>query len=333
MMERQLAHMVHLIDDLLDLSRVTRDQVQLDLERVDIAAIIGSAVESSHPLLEAAGLSLVVTLPDTPLEVDADRIRLSQVVSNLLSNAAKFTPRGGRVELTVVDEGASALVRVADSGIGIPPQMLTHIFEMFVQMGDGLTRTESGLGIGLTLVRRLVELHGGQAWADSAGPGRGSRFSIRLPKAPAGVVLPLSEAAAPVTPDAPRSRRVLVVDDNLDAAEMLATLLELDGHETRTAPDGPAALDLAGEFSPEIVFLDIGLPGMNGYELARRLRALPGLAAVRLVAVTGWGQDDDRRQSANAGIDRHLTKPVDPNAVRAMVGMPADGEAGRPHDE
>ncbi len=332
MMERQLAHMVHLIDDLLDLSRVTRDQVQLDLERVEIAAIIGNAVESSQPFIDAAGVALIVTLPDTPLHVDADRIRLSQVVSNLLSNAAKFTPRGGRVELEVVDDGAHALVRVADSGIGIPPQMLTHIFEMFVQVGDGLTRTEGGLGIGLTLVRRLVELHGGQAWADSEGPARGSRFFVRLPKAPAGAVFPASEDAAPVMPHAPDSRRVLVVDDNHDAADMLATLLEFDGHEVRTAPDGPAALAIAREFRPDIVFLDIGLPGMNGYELAKRLREVPGLAAVKLVAVTGWGQDEDRRQSTQAGIDRHLTKPVDPNAVRAMVGMPAAGGPDRPHD-
>ncbi len=336
-MERQLAHMVHLIDDLLDLSRVTRGQVHLDRQRVDLGAIVGSALESSVTLLEAAGLELVVKAPDAPIALEADRVRLSQVVSNLLSNAAKFTPRGGRVDLEVIDEGADAVVRVTDSGIGIPPPMLTNIFEMFVQVGDDMARNEGGLGIGLTLVRRLVELHGGEAWAESAGRDQGSRFSIRLPKAPAGVPPPVPEDGTTLVVAAPGPRRVLVVDDNLDAADMLATLLEFDGHEVRTAADGPSALATVREFAPDIVFLDIGLPGMNGYELAMHLRQAPGLATVTLVAVTGWGQDEDRRQSITAGIDHHLTKPVEPDAVRAMVAapdvspLPAPVRAERPH--
>jgi PAS domain S-box-containing protein len=319
-MDRQLEHMVRLIDDLLDLSRVTRGKVQLERERVDLRSMVGTAIEASRPLIDDAGIELVVRLPDTPVIVDADRMRISQVVSNLLNNAAKFTERGGRVELDVVEEGAHVEVRVTDTGVGIPKQMLTHIFEMFAQVGDNGARTQSGLGIGLTLVKRLVELHGGQVWADSDGPGAGSTFVVRLPRAGSAEV-DAEQLQGAASAGSSQARRVLVVDDNADAAEMLATLLSMDGHDVRTAASGPAALEILNDFHPHIAFLDIGLPGMSGYELARRIRSDSRLAGITLIAVTGWGQDEDRRQSKEAGMDHHLTKPVDTREVQAFVAQ------------
>ena len=318
-MERQLGHMVRLIDDLLDLSRVTRGTVQLETERVDLWSIVGSAIEASRPLIDAAGIELVVRLPEAPVLLEADRTRMAQVLSNLLNNAAKFTHPGGRVEVHAAEEGQDVAIRVRDTGIGIPPQMLGHIFDLFAQLGDARTRTHSGLGIGLTLVRRLVELHGGQVWAESEGRGHGATFVVKLPRAQQPVVLPEPPLAHAGHGASPEARRVLVVDDNADAAEMLAALLALDGHDVRTASTGPDALEVARDFSPQVAFLDIGLPGMDGYELAAGLRAIPRLATIMLVAVTGWGQDDDRERSKGAGIDHHLTKPVDAAAVRALV--------------
>jgi CheY-like chemotaxis protein len=319
-MERQLGHMVRLIDDLLDLSRVTRGKVQLERERVDVRSMVSTAIEASRPLIDGAGLELIVRVPETPVIVDADRMRISQVLSNLLNNAAKFTERGGTVELTVSAQGSDAEVRVRDTGVGIPMQMLTHIFEMFAQVGDAGARTQTGLGIGLTLVKRLVDLHGGRVWAESEGHGRGSTFVIRVPRTDATHAdAERSDEAA--TAGSSPSRRVLVVDDNTDAAEMMATLLSIHGHDVRTAASGPAALNIIKDFDPDIAFLDIGLPGMSGYELARRIRAEPRLAGITLVAVTGWGQDEDRRQSKEAGMDHHLTKPVDPREVQAFVAQ------------
>jgi PAS domain S-box-containing protein len=317
-MDRQLTHMVRLIDDLLDLSRVTRGKVQLERARVDLRSMVGIAIEASRPLIDGAGLQLVVRMPETPVIVDGDRMRMSQVLSNLLNNAAKFTERGGAVEVEMSDAGSDVEVRVTDSGIGIPKQMLTHIFEMFAQVGDAGARTQSGLGIGLTLVKRLVELHGGQVWAESDGPGRGSAFVIRLPRTD-GAHADAERSHGAVTAASSQARRILVVDDNTDAAEMLATLLSMDGHDVRTAASGPAALEIVKDFNPQIAFLDIGLPGMSGYELARRIRTEPRLAGITLIAVTGWGQDEDRRQSKEAGMDHHLTKPVDPREVQAFV--------------
>jgi CheY-like chemotaxis protein len=319
-MDRQLGHMVRLIDDLLDLSRVTRGKVQLERERVDLRTMVGTAIEASRPLIDGAGLELIVRLPETPVIVDADRMRISQVLSNLLNNAAKFTERGGTVRLDVSEHGGHVEVRVTDTGVGIPKQMLTHIFEMFAQIGDAGARTKTGLGIGLTLVKRLVELHGGQVWAESEGPGRGSTFVVRLARAGTAHV-DAEQAQGAATMGSSRARRVLVVDDNTDAAEMLATLLSMDGHDVKTAASGPAALDIVKDFHPEIAFLDIGLPGMSGYELARRIRTEPRLAGITLIAVTGWGQDEDRRQSKEAGMDHHLTKPVDPREVQAFVAQ------------
>ena len=319
-MDRQLGHMVRLIDDLLDLSRVTRGKVQLERERADVRSMVGTALDASRPLIDTAGLELIVRIPETPVIVDADPTRISQVLSNLLNNAAKFTERGGTVELDVTEQGSHVEIRVSDTGIGIPTEMLTHIFEMFAQVGDIGARTQAGLGIGLTLVKRLVELHGGQVWAESEGPGRGSTFVVRLPCTHDGHAdAERSHGAEPA--GSLQSRRVLVVDDNIDAAEMLATLLSLDGHDVRTAPSGPAALEIIKDFHPQVAFLDIGLPGMSGYELARRIRAEPRLAGIMLVAVTGWGQDEDRRQSKEAGLDYHLTKPVDPREVQALVAQ------------
>jgi PAS domain S-box-containing protein len=317
-MERQLGHMVRLIDDLLDLSRVTRGAVSLNLERLDLWSVVGHAIEASRPLLDAAGVQLVVRPPEEPIILDADRTRMSQIFSNILNNAAKFTDRGGRVELVAVEAGSDVLISVTDTGTGIPREMLSQIFEMFVQVRGTPMAGHTGLGIGLTLVQRLVELHGGRVWAESAGPGRGSIFYVRMPRAATA-----GGAQEPPAPDSrpgvPPVRRVLVVDDNVDAAEMLAALVGLDGHEVRTAPSGAAALEIVRDFRPDVAFLDIGLPGMSGYELAVQMRRDPRLRDVVLVAVTGWGQAEDRQKSKEAGFDDHLTKPVDPSTVLAIV--------------
>ena len=318
-MERQLSHMVRLIDDLLDLSRVTRGKVLLHKERADLRSIVDTALEASRPLLDAAGLALTVRLPEEPMVFEADRTRLAQVVSNLLNNAAKYTDRGGHVLLGAVRDAGDVVIRVKDTGVGIPREMLTQVFEMFAQVGGSLDRSQGGLGIGLTLVKHLVELHGGQVWADSDGPGTGSTFFVRLPGSLGDQPAAHSERSDDFDNTGPM-RRVLVVDDNADAAESLAMLLEIAGHEVRTAHSGPAALDIVAEFRPHVAFLDIGLPGMSGYELAQRLREMPHLTGLSLVAVTGWGQEEDRRQSIAAGFIHHLTKPVDPRQVQSLVG-------------
>jgi signal transduction histidine kinase/PAS domain-containing protein/ActR/RegA family two-component response regulator len=316
-MERQVSHMTRLIDDLLDLSRVTRGMVPLERERIDMWSIVAAALEASRPSIDAAGVELMVRLPEAPIVLWADRTRLSQVLSNLLNNAAKFTPPGGRVELEAAADDASVLIRLRDTGVGIQPELLGYVFEMFAQVGAARERTQSGLGIGLTLVKRLVELHGGTVWAESEGLGRGSTFFVRLPRVAAAS---LESRAAPAVPDIATSvRRVLVVDDNADAAEMLGALLAVEGHDVRTATSGPAELAMIPNFRPDIAFLDIGMPGMSGYELARRLRDEPQLSGMALVAVTGWGQDEDRRNTREAGFQHHLTKPVDPRVVRTMV--------------
>lgn len=318
-MERQLGHMVRLIDDLLDLSRVTRGTVQIDREPVDLRIVVGSAIEASRPLLDSEGVQLDVDLPHQPVVVEVDRTRMSQVLSNLLNNAAKFTPRGGRVELVVDDQDTGVQVRVSDTGIGIPQEMLGRIFDMFAQVGETASRSQSGLGIGLTLVRRLVELHGGTVRAESGGEGHGSTFVVALPR-PQAWRERMDSPLQPLPDERPTSvRRVLVVDDNEDAAEMLAMLLSVYGHEVRTASGGAAALEIVETFRPHVAFLDIGMPGMSGYELGRRLRADSRFSGMRLVAVTGWGQDEDRRQSMESGFDHHLTKPVDPAEVQTLV--------------
>jgi PAS domain S-box-containing protein len=318
MVERQVQHLTRLVDDLLDVSRITRGKIKLRKEPVELAAVVARAVETARPLLDARAHELTVTLPPEAVRLEADATRLAQVVGNLLANAAKYTAEGGHVWLTAEREGGTAVLRVRDTGVGIPPDMLGKVFDLFTQVDRSLARSEGGLGIGLTLVKNLVELHGGTVGAYSEGPGKGSEFVVRLP------VLPTPQApdagpAEPAPGRAPPPRRVLVVDDNADAADSLAMLLRVDCHEVRTAHDGPTALETAEWFRPEVVFLDIGLPRMDGYEVARQLRQRPGLKGARLVAVTGYGQGEDRRRAQDAGFDLFMTKPVDPLALRDVV--------------
>ena len=317
--DRQVNQMSRLVDDLLDVSRITRGKIQLHRERVELAAVVNSALEASRPLIEREGHELTVTMPPEPIHLDADLTRLSQVFLNLLNNAAKYTERGGRIELTVEREGDQVLVRVKDTGIGIPPEMLPHVFDMFTQVDRSLERSEGGLGIGLTLVQRLVEAHGGAVEARSEGPGKGSEFVVRLPIAREGngALGPRTDGAT-VHRAADTPRRVLVVDDNLDSAETLEMLLGNLGHEVRTAHDGLEGVGVAAAFQPDVVLLDIGLPKLNGYDAARRIRALRGDGVV-LIAVTGWGQDEDRRRSREAGFDHHLTKPVNLGALQKLL--------------
>ncbi len=321
-MERQLTHMVRLIDDLLDVSRISRGRIALRRERVTVRSVVDLAVEGSRPFLEAGRHTFLARVPEEPLELEADPTRMAQVISNLLTNAARYTPSGGRIELTVERDADRAVIRVTDNGLGIPPEMLPKVWEMFTQVNRKLERSQGGLGIGLSLVRRLVELHGGTATAESEGLLRGSTFTVRVP-------LATTPAARPPSPDpveraAPEGRRILVVDDNVDAAESLSILLQMSGHEVRTAHDGEAALAMVGAFRPEVVFCDIGMPGMDGYEVARRLRALeqgPRAEAGRavLVALTGWGSADDKRLAREAGFDHHLTKPIEVTDVEATL--------------
>jgi PAS domain S-box-containing protein len=322
MMERQLRHLVRLVDDLLDIARISSGKVELKKEQASLEAVLASAVESSLPLLDTAKHQLAVQVADPGLQVIADPTRLAQVVSNLLNNAAKYTPDGGRIELSARRDGAGVCVSVKDTGIGIPEESLPFVFEMFTQVGRNRERSQGGLGIGLALVRRLVELHGGTVTAESPGVGLGSTFTVRLPLADASVLATAAPTPLP-TPEGAPVFRVLVVDDNVDAAESLAALLELDGHETRVAHDGDAAIEQAREFRPEIVFLDIGMPGKDGYQVARELRGDPGNRDTMLVALTGWGAQDDRARTKSAGFDHHLTKPAELPAVEALLAKMA----------
>ncbi len=316
-MERQVRQLVRLVDDLLDVSRINSDKLDLRRQRMLLSAAVNSAVETSRPLLDAAGLQLSVMLPDEPIELDADLTRLAQVFSNLLNNAAKFTDRGGSVTLTAAREQAEAVVTVKDNGIGIAPGHLGRIFDMFSQVGSSMERSHGGLGIGLSLVRRLVELHGGRVEARSKGSGRGSEFIVRLPVMPAAAE-PAAAVAKAATAGA-HGLRILVVDDNLDAAVALSALLEMMGNETRMVHDGLAAVAAAADWRPDVVLLDIGLPGLNGYEAARRIREHAAGARMVLCALTGWGQDGDRLKSRDAGFDHHLVKPVDPTVLERLL--------------
>jgi PAS domain S-box-containing protein len=316
MMDRQLGHLVRMVDDLLDISRITLGKVNLVRARVDLRAVLDSALETARPLIEAGGHELALRLPDGPLPLDGDPTRLSQMFSNLVNNAAKYTPSGGRISIEAAIRGGTLEVRVTDTGVGIPGDMLPRVFDMFTQIGRTIERAQGGLGIGLTLVRRLAEMHGGEVLAASPGVGQGSTFTVRLPLAAAGA------AAAPPQRELPgggAGLKILVVDDNVDAAEMLAMLLEAGGNQTRLAHTGLAALAAASELEPDLVFLDIGLPEMNGYEVATRLRADPRLRDCVLVALTGWGSDDDRRQAHAAGFDRHLVKPIDGDKLHDVL--------------
>ncbi|TWO69915.1 response regulator [Caenimonas sedimenti] len=325
MMERQVQHMVHLVDDLLDVARISTGKVELRRERVDLKDVVATAVETSASLIEAGQHRLTVTLPEEAMAMDADPTRLAQVVSNLLNNAAKYTPTGGAISLTVRHAGEQAELTVTDTGIGIPAEAITQVFQMFAQVGRA--PGQGGLGIGLSLVRSLVELHGGSVAVASPGSGLGSSFTVRLPLLETGVATGAARPASARPAGEARNLRVLVVDDNVDAAESLGVLLELEGHATRIAHDGTQGLALAREMEPDIVFLDIGLPDLSGYEVAQRMRALPALHRTFLVALTGWGTKEDRARSRESGFDRHLTKPAGLAAVEQLLREAADRQA------
>ncbi|KQP18746.1 ATP-binding protein [Pseudorhodoferax sp. Leaf265] len=315
MMRRQIDHMVRLVNDLMEISRITRGKIEPDMDAIDLRQVLHDALELSRPLLDAAQHQLVLRLPDSPLPLEGDSVRLTQVFSNLLNNAAKYTPAGGHVALTAQAMDGQAIVSVQDDGIGIAPEMLDTVFDMFVQASGASKAAQGGLGIGLTLARSLVELHGGHIVAHSAGLGQGSTFTVRLPlQAAQAMETPVDALAAPSV-----ALTALVVDDNRDAADSLAEFLQAIGMATAVAYSGDQALDLLPGLRPDLAILDIGMPGMDGYELARRLRRHPAGRDALLVALTGWGQERDREATAQAGFDHHLVKPLDPEQLIALV--------------
>lgn len=323
LMERQIRHMVHLVDDLLDVSRITRGKIDLRREVIELSSVIYQAIETSRPGIEAAGHELVVSMPAVPVYVRGDSVRLAQVFSNLLNNSSKYSEPGGSIRLTAHCHGHEIQITVKDTGLGIPPPMLPKVFELFTQVDQSLARSQGGLGIGLTLVQRLVELHGGSVQAFSEGVGRGSEFVVRLP-----IIVQNPEHAASdqsSSPEPPSQRRILVVDDNRDSANTLATLLRITGNETRAAHDGVEAVEAASTFLPDVIVLDIGLPRLNGYEVAQTIRQHPWGKQMVLIALTGWGQQEDRQKSKAAGFDAHLVKPLDLAALTQAMNelMPA----------
>jgi signal transduction histidine kinase/DNA-binding response OmpR family regulator len=340
--DRQLSHLVRLVDDLLDISRITRGKIRLQSESVDLAVVVAQAVEASRPIIEQSGHRLEVELPEEPVRLTGDPARLAQVLTNLLNNAAKYTENGGHIWLRADRAGDAAVIRVRDTGVGIPPDMLSAIFDLFTQADRSLDRSQGGLGVGLTLVKNLVEMHEGSVSALSEGPGRGSEFVVRLPLRTA----PVSREAEPSAGGAAlgsASRlsngssgfaplRVLLVDDNVDAVESLSVLLHAAGYQLCSAHDGASAIAAALEFQPDVAVLDIGLPVMNGYDVARRLRAHPQTRGAALVAVTGYGREEDRRLAHEAGFDHHLTKPVEFTVLQQLLGtlrpVTAAGRAG-----
>ena len=319
--------MVRLIDELLDLSRITHGKLELRREWVSLAAVIESALETAEPLLLGRRQAFELVVPETPVLLHVDPMRLAQVLSNLLSNAAKYTEPGGRIRLEAVRDGEDVVVSVVDSGIGIPAAHLAHVFTMFGQGHRAHEPVYGGLGIGLALAKSLAELHGGSLTAASEGEGKGSVFTLRLACAAADAAAPPAAQAPPSAPPPPR--RILIVDDNVEAALTLAELLALEGHETHVAHDGPSAVDAARRLSPDVAILDIGLPGFDGFEVARRLRAEPELRGLLLVALSGWVQPDDRARSREAGFDHHLAKPVQLTSLE-LVLLEARGES-RPY--
>jgi two-component system, sensor histidine kinase len=317
MMTRQVAQMVRLVDDLIDLSRITTGKLAVRKVPIDLRTAVRDAIETARPFIDSRKHDLAVQLPREPLPVDGDQTRIAQVVSNLLNNAAKYTEPGGRIELAARREGAEVLVTVKDNGIGLEAGQTARIFDMFVQVDRSLERTQAGLGVGLTLSRTLVELHQGRIEVASAGKGRGSEFTVRLPVSTARLQDPAAGGGRESAEG--QARRVLLADDNEDFVNSLGQILSARGHEVRIAYDGERAIKAALEFQPDIAFLDIGMPKVHGYDVARRLRADPATAECLLVAVTGWGQESDRALARDAGFDRHLVKPVDPAEIEAMV--------------
>jgi len=329
--ERQVRHLNRLVDDLLDVSRITRGKVDLKRETVEIAEAVAKAIEMASPLLEQRTHSLSVEVEKQGLSVDGDPMRLAQVVSNLLTNAAKYTPEAGRIAVRARRDGGEVVLSVSDSGIGIPSEALPRVFDLFVQGGRGIDRSEGGLGLGLTIVRNLIERHGGSVSATSDGPGRGSEFIVRLPlaaraQAAVDANAGLADAAKVVIPKA-SAQRILVVDDNEDGVATIVRILKLKGYDTRAARDAPMALQVAAEFLPMIALLDIGLPVMDGYELASRLRNLPGLVDVRLIALTGYGQESDFQKSRDAGFHHHLVKPIAIEALEEALARVAEAQS------
>jgi CheY-like chemotaxis protein len=315
--DRQSEHMARLLDDLLDVSRITRGKIELRREAVDLSSVVQQAADAARHLAEARGQVLTVQVFPKPLWLDVDPTRLHQVVENLLNNAAKYTQPGGQIEVRVERDAEFGVVRVRDNGSGIDPAFLPHLFELFAQGDRSVARLRGGLGIGLTMVQRLVELHGGSVTAQSDGLGQGSEFVVRLPLIPE----PLQPRQAEPGPASRRGgkRRILVVDDNRDAAETLCDLLDLWGHETVEANDGRSALEAVKRYDPELILLDLSMPGMDGYEVARRLQEEHLLGTITLIALTGYGQAEDRRRTREAGFHHHLTKPVDPETLRALI--------------
>jgi CheY-like chemotaxis protein/two-component sensor histidine kinase len=319
---RQVAVMARLLDDLLDISRITRGKLELRRETVQLWSLLGSAIETSRPLLDAHRHELVVQLSDEPVRLSVDPVRITQVVSNLLNNAAKFTPDGGCIELAVRTSPDDITIEVKDNGVGLPPDALERIFTIFSQVDAHRDEAEGGLGIGLALVQGIVAMHGGRVEALSAGVGQGSTFRVVLPRSP----MPPAAAAASATGPArlPRAHRILVVDDNRDIAASLALFLELEGHTASVAHSGREALSRIEQFVPEVALLDVSMPGMDGYQLAQRLRQSPVASRATLIAVTGWGSEADKEKARLAGFDHHLTKPVDPDQLLALLATLGD---------
>jgi PAS domain S-box-containing protein len=328
MMDRQLSHMVRLIDDLLDVSRISRNKMELRRSQVLLADVLSSAVETVRPALEAAGQELTVALPPEPVPLDADLTRLAQVFGNLLNNSAKYTERGGHIEITATRAGGQVQVSVQDDGIGIPASALSNIFEIFSQVDRPIERSTGGLGIGLALVKGLVEMHGGTVEAASPGEGQGSTFTVKLPVLRSRTE-PSCGTPGEGRPDAAESaRRILVVDDSQDSATSMALMLELLGNEVRTAHDGLEAMAIAEQFRPQVILMDIGMPKLNGYEATRRIREQPWGRGIAVIALTGWGQEGDRAKSKAAGCDGHLVKPIHlPDLEKLLAELQADRSA------
>jgi len=327
--ERQVNHMTRLVDDLLDLSRIISNKIELRRKRVALGEVVSAAIETSRPHIDAGGHELTVTLPPGTIYLQADAVRLAQAISNLLNNAARYTGHGGRIGLTAGRQGDDIVIGVSDTGVGILPAMLSRIFEMFTQVDGSLVRSQGGLGIGLALARRLVELHGGTLEAQSDGPGKGSEFTIRLPigtEAPSHMLAGHGGDGlqAPVC-----SLRILIADDNRDSANTLARLLRIGGNDARAAYDGVEAIEQIRDFRPDVALLDIGMPGMDGYETARQIRQQPGGTQIVLIAVTGWGQEADKQRARAAGFDHHMVKPLDLAKLRHVLGSLKTGAAGK----
>jgi PAS domain S-box-containing protein len=322
MMERQIVHLIRLVDDLLDVSRVITGKLSFKKEAVDIAAVVHLAVEECQSAIDARGHELMLSLPARPTIVDADVHRLSQVIVNLLENAAKYTDKPSRIWLSVERKGDEAVIQVKDVGIGISPDLLPNVFNLFVQGDNSLARPRGGLGIGLNVVKRIVELHGGRVEVSSAGLGKGSQFTVALPISKATVPVALPMHSTKPERDRSAKRRILVVDDNVDAAVSTTSLLQAWGHDVQTAYSGETALEKARSFRPEIILLDIGMPGMTGYDVVKSLRADPAYQGIVVAALTGYGQDRDRERSWTAGFDYHLTKPPDPTVLESLIASP-----------